>query len=69
MKRFAVIGLGKFGFHVARALFEDGNEVVAMDTDRVKVQAIDPHSTEAMVFDATDKEALKSLGLETMTDL
>ncbi|MDY6822675.1 MAG: TrkA family potassium uptake protein [Thermodesulfobacteriota bacterium] len=66
MKRFAVIGLGKFGFHVASALFEDGNEVVAMDTDRVKVQAVDPHSTEAMVFDATDKEALKSLGLETM---
>jgi len=66
MKRFAVIGLGNFGFHAAKALFEDGNEVVAIDTDKARVHAIDPHSTEAVVLDATDKEALKSLGLENM---
>jgi len=66
MKHFAVIGLGNFGFYAARALFEDGNEVVAIDTDRARVQAVDPYSTEALVLDATDKEALKSLGLENM---
>ncbi|RJQ83611.1 MAG: TrkA family potassium uptake protein [Desulfobacteraceae bacterium] len=66
MKRFAVIGLGNFGFHTAKALFEDGNEVVAIDIDKSRVQAIDPSSTEAIVLDATDKEALKSLGLENM---
>jgi trk system potassium uptake protein TrkA len=66
MKRFAVIGLGNFGFHAAKALFEDGNEVVAIDTDKARVQAIDPHSTEAVVLNATDREALKSLGLENM---
>ena len=66
MKRFAVIGLGNFGFHAAKALFEDGNEVVAIDTDKARVQAIDPYSTEAVVLEATDKEALKSLGLENM---
>jgi trk system potassium uptake protein TrkA len=66
MKRFAVIGLGNFGFHIAKALFEDGNEVVAIDTDKARVQAIDPYCTEAIVFDATDKEALKSLGMENM---
>ncbi|MBU2547182.1 MAG: TrkA family potassium uptake protein [Proteobacteria bacterium] len=64
MKRFAVIGLGNFGFNAAKALFEDGNEVVAIDTDKSRVQAIDPHSTEAIVLNATDKEALKTLGLE-----
>jgi trk system potassium uptake protein TrkA len=66
MKRFAVIGLGKFGFHAAKALFEDGNEVVAIDRDKNKVQAVDPHATESLVMDATDREALKSLGLENM---
>ncbi|MFO8088905.1 MAG: TrkA family potassium uptake protein [Desulfatiglandaceae bacterium] len=66
MKHFAVIGLGNFGFYAARALFEDGNEVVAIDTDKARVQAVDPYSTEAVVLDATDKEALKSLGLENM---
>ena len=66
MKRFAVIGLGIFGFHTAKALFEDGNEVVAIDTDKAIVQTIDPYSSQAMVLDATDKMALKSLGLENM---
>lgn len=66
MKKFTVIGLGNFGFHAAKALFEEGNEVIAIDTDRVKVQAIDPYATEAIVLDATDKEALRSLGLEEM---
>ncbi|MFO8084908.1 MAG: TrkA family potassium uptake protein [Desulfobacterales bacterium] len=66
MKRFTVIGLGNFGFYAAKALYEDGNEVVAIDADKNRVQAIDPWSTEAVVLDATDKEALKSLGLENM---
>jgi len=66
MKHFAVIGLGNFGFHAAKALFEDGNEVLAIDADKGRVQAIDPFSTEAMVLDATDKEAIKSLGFENM---
>ncbi|QTA81074.1 Trk system potassium uptake protein [Desulfonema limicola] len=66
MKRFAVIGLGNFGFYAAKALFEDGSEVVAIDSDKNRVQAIDPYSTEAVVLDATDKDALKTLGLEDM---
>jgi trk system potassium uptake protein len=66
MKRFAVIGLGNFGFHAAKALYEDGNEVVAIDSDRARVQAVDPHATEAVVIDATSKEALRSLGLQKM---
>lgn len=66
MKRFAVIGLGNFGFHAAKALYEDGNEVLAIDTDKGRVQAIDPHCSEAIVLNATDKEALRALGLESM---
>lgn len=66
MKKFAVIGLGNFGFHAAKALYEDGNEVVAIDTDKARVHAIDPYSTEAIVLDASDKQAITSLGLESM---
>jgi trk system potassium uptake protein TrkA len=66
MKRFAVIGLGNFGFHVAKALYEDGNEVVAIDTDKIRVQAIGSYATEAIVMNATDKTALRALGLENM---
>jgi trk system potassium uptake protein TrkA len=66
MKRFAVIGLGNFGFHTAKALYEGGNEVLAIDTDKTRVQAIGSFSTEAIVLNATDKTALRSLGLEDM---
>lgn len=66
MKKFAVIGLGNFGFHAAKALFEDGNEVVAIDGEKVRVQAIDPYATEALVMNATEKETIRSLGLENM---
>ena len=66
MKRFAVIGLGNFGFHAAKALYEEGNEVVALDLDKTRVQAIDAHCTEAIVLEATDKDAIKALGLEHM---
>jgi trk system potassium uptake protein TrkA len=66
MKRFTVIGLGNFGFHAAKALYEDGNEVIAIDTDRARIQAIDAFATEAVILNATDKEALRSLGLEEM---
>ncbi len=66
MGRYAVIGLGNFGYHVTKALYEEGNEVVAVDMDRARVQAVDAHATEAVLLDATDKESLQALGLEAM---
>lgn len=66
MKKFAVIGLGNFGFFAAKALYEDGNEVIAIDLDKSRVQAIDAYCSEAVVLQATDKEKLKVLGLENM---
>ncbi|MEJ2154117.1 MAG: TrkA family potassium uptake protein [Desulfobacteraceae bacterium] len=66
MKKFAVIGLGNFGFHAAKALYEDGNEVLAVDADKGRVQSIDAFCSQAIVLEATDKESLKALGLEHM---
>ncbi|MDQ7837973.1 MAG: TrkA family potassium uptake protein [Thermodesulfobacteriota bacterium] len=66
MRRFAVIGLGKFGFHLAKALFEDGHEVIAIDKDKDRVQEIQPFSTQAVVADIAHKEILKTLGMDQM---
>jgi len=66
MKRFAVIGLGRFGQQVAQALFEEGNEVIAIDRSQERVQALQASSTSAIVQDATDSEALRNLGLDEM---
>jgi len=66
MKRFAVIGAGSFGYYVAKALYEKKNEVIAIDRNKERVQAIEPFCTSAIVQDVTDIEALKGLGLDEM---
>ena len=66
MKSFCVIGLGNFGFHVARALYEDGHEVVAIDMDREKVQRVQDYVSYAILGDAASKEFLKGQGIGEM---
>lgn len=66
MKRFAVIGLGNFGSHITETLYQDNNEVIAIDINKNKVQAIDAHATQAIVMDATNKDALGELALDTL---
>ena len=62
-KTYVVIGLGKFGTAVARRLFELGNEVLAIDDCAEKVQHIEHNVTYAVVADARDENALRSLGV------
>jgi trk system potassium uptake protein TrkA len=64
-KTFAVIGLGKFGFHVAQTLAESGAEVIACDKDEEKVKNIGEIVTSAYVMDATDEKALVEAGINT----
>ncbi len=63
MKQFAVIGLGTFGARVARALMEKGAEVIAIDSDPKRVEAIKDDVTQALCLDATDEEALTQSGV------
>ena len=57
-KQALVLGLGQFGMSTARALGERGVEVVVVDTDSRLVQQASSWATEALIFDATDEEAL-----------
>lgn len=47
MKTFAVIGLGHFGENVARKLFAEGKEVIAIDLDKERVQDAAEFSSQA----------------------
>ena len=62
MARFGVIGLGNFGHHVAKTLYEEGHEVIAVDADREHVQKIKDFTTVALVGDAASKEFLVTHG-------
>jgi len=66
VKRFCVIGLGNFGYHVARALYESGQEVIAIDQSREKVKRVQDYSSYTIVGDAGSKEFLVGQGIGEM---
>ncbi len=64
MKRVVVIGLGIFGFNIAKDLYENGMEVIAVDKDKEVIQRIKDFSTKAVLADGTDKEVMESIGIQ-----
>ncbi|MBF0114900.1 MAG: TrkA family potassium uptake protein [Magnetococcales bacterium] len=59
---FLVVGLGTFGSRVARALFESGAYVLAVDQDEERVNAIRENSSKAVCCNATNTGAMKAVG-------
>jgi trk system potassium uptake protein len=64
MATYAVIGLGRLGYAVATSLAESGAEVIAVDEDAGRVDAIKDHVARAICFDATDERALRASGVQ-----
>lgn len=64
MKRFAVIGLGRFGKKLAIALSMSGAEVIAIDRDRTIIEQIRDQVSLAVRLDSTDEDALRSQGVD-----
>ncbi len=62
MKSYMIIGLGRFGFGLARSLSQLGAEVLAMDVRPELVQQLSADVTHAVVGDGQDKEVLRALG-------
>lgn len=62
-KSFLVIGLGRFGKHMAKSLSALGNEVLAVDMDEDRVNAALKYVTDAQIGDATDPEFIRELGV------
>jgi len=67
MGRFCVIGVGNFGFHLARTLYELGHEVVVVDNDRARLQRAQEFASYGLMADAADKEFLEKQGFAEMT--
>jgi len=62
-QEFAVIGLGRFGTAVARTLLARGHTVLGIDRNREVVQPLSDELTEALILDATDEDALRSVDI------
>ncbi len=66
MRQFTVIGIGQFGFSVAKTLAENKCQVLAIDTDEVQVESVSNIVTHAVQADATDEKTLRALEIEQM---
>ena len=63
MKNILLIGLGRFGRHVAIQLNDLGHEVMAVDNNEERVNEVLPFVTNAQIGDSTNADFLKSLGI------
>lgn len=66
MKRFLVVGLGQFGAELAKALFVNGAEVIAIDSNLDVVERMKDLVSSAVNLDITNEEAIRALNLEDM---
>mgnify|MGYP003294679622 CR=1 FL=1 len=63
MKSILLIGLGRFGKHVAMKLHSLGHQILAVDDDEERVNEILPYVTNAIIGDSTSETFLSSLGV------
>lgn len=63
MKSILLIGLGRFGRHIAMHLDELGHQIMAIDKVEERVDAVLPFVMNAQIGDSTNSEFLKSLGI------
>lgn len=63
MKQYIVIGCGRFGSSIARTLYGLGYDVLAIDKNEDKIQALSNSVTHAIQMDGVDESSLKSIGI------
>ena len=63
MKSVLLIGLGRFGRHMAQKLQERDNEILAVDKDEQRVNDALPYVTNTQIGDATNEAFVASLGV------
>ena len=63
-KTILLIGIGRFGLHIAKKLHELGHEVMAVDVNEERINQAVPYVTDAQIGNSTNEEFLKSLGIK-----
>ena len=63
MKSILLIGLGRFGRHIAIKLDELNHQVMALDKNESRVEAVLPYVRNAQIGDATNEDFIRSLGV------
>lgn len=61
---FGIIGIGRFGFSLAKTLIEAGRDVIVLDCDENKIKNIRALTDNAFVVNNLDKETLQETGIQ-----
>ena len=61
---FGIIGIGRFGFALAKTLIEAGKEVIVLDNNENKIKQIRSLTENAFVVNNLDKETLEETGIQ-----
>lgn len=64
MKKYAVLGMGKFGQNLAIELSNMGNEVLVVDKSEEHLVVVQDFVTHMVIADVTDEDAVRELGIE-----
>lgn len=65
MKTILLIGLGRYGRHIAKKLYELGHEVLGVDRNEEKVDLALPWLTRGLIADSTKLSFLESLSVRS----
>lgn len=66
MRTVAIIGLGKFGYYIAKSLSKLDVTVIAVDQNEQRVQEISEYIENAFILDSTNKHALEEVGISNL---
>ena len=63
MKNILLVGVGRFGRHIAIQLAQMGHQVMAVDTSEDRINDVLPFVTNAQIGDSTNADFLRTLGI------
>ena len=63
MKNILLVGVGRFGRHIAVQLAQLGHQVMAVDTSEDRINDVLPFVTNAQIGDSTNADFLRTLGI------
>ncbi|MDE7184248.1 MAG: TrkA family potassium uptake protein [Lachnospiraceae bacterium] len=63
MKSILIIGMGRFGHHLAANFLAHDHDVMIVDEDEEKLADMVPYATSTRIGDCTNEEVLKSIGV------
>lgn len=68
MKNILIIGVARFGYHIAKELNKLNCQILAIDINEDHLRKVDPYVSKTLIGDSTDFDFLKSLGINNFDE-